>query len=261
MPGRPLRIGLSARLLHVSPSEMGFRGKPLQYLEQSVAHWVMAHGALAFMIPTIGRGDAVERNSLSVSECVAALDGLVLQGGADVAPESYGETAERPEWAGDRIRDLYEIELIWEFVFQGKPVLGICRGCQLLNVAMGGSLWQDIATHIPDAIAHRDDALYDAHHHSVVFAPTSRLAALYPTQRTYLINSIHHQAVRRLGHDLEVEAWSPDDQVIEAIRGRGAGYLAGFQWHPEFHGGTSALLDSGPLLQEFLAAAARRAAA
>lgn len=260
MAARPLRIGLSARLLHVSPIAMGFRGKPLQYLEQSVAHWVMAHGALAFMVPTIGRGDAVSRPSLSVSQCVAALDGLVLQGGADVSPESYGEKAERPEWAGDRIRDLYEIELIWEFIFQGKPVLGICRGCQLINVAMGGSLWQDIATYIPGAIAHRDDDLYDAHYHSLIFAPDSRLDALYPGERTYRVNSIHHQAVRRLGHDLEVEAWSPEDRVIEAIRWRGSSYLAGFQWHPEFHAGARELLDSGPLLQEFLAAAARAAA-
>lgn len=259
MASRPLRIGLSARLLHVSPPELGFRGKSLQYLEQSVAHWIMAHGALAFMVPTIGAGDSVGRPSLSVRDCVAALDGLVLQGGADVSPESYGETAEQPEWAGDRIRDLYEIELLWEFIFQGKPVLGICRGCQLINVAMGGSLWQDIPTHIPGAIAHRDDALYDAHYHSVAFAPASRLAVLYPGREAYVVNSIHHQAVRRLGHDLEVEAWSPEDRVIEAIRGRGSSYLAGFQWHPEFHGGAPGLLDSAPLLQEFLLAAGRAA--
>lgn len=253
-----LRIGLSARLMHAPPRELGFPGKTLQYLEQSIAHWVMAHGALVFMIPTIGTSAEVARKALSVRDSVAALDGLVLQGGADVSPLSYGEDAERPEWAGDRIRDLYEIELIWEFVVQGKPVLGICRGCQLINVAMGGSLWQDIATHVAAAIPHRDETLYDRYHHSIEMVSGSQLAALYPAQTHYRVNSIHHQAIRRLGSDLLVEAVSPIDGVVEAIRRKGAIYVAGFQWHPEFHGQGSELLDSGPMLCEFLAAAERR---
>src|SRR5574337_115063 len=112
----PARIGLSPRLLHRPPEELGFPGKTLQYIEQSVAHWIMAHGALAFMVPTLTQDCAVSRRSLSVKDCVAALDALVLQGGADVSPESYGETPLRPEWVGDRVRDLYELELLWEFV-------------------------------------------------------------------------------------------------------------------------------------------------
>ncbi len=258
MSARPLRIGLSARLMHEPPRELGFPGKTLQYLEQSMAHWVMAHGALVFMIPTLGRRAEVDRRAISVRDCVAALDGLVLQGGADVSPESYGETPERADWRGDRLRDLYEIELIWEFIVQGKPVLGICRGCQLINVAMGGSLWQDIPTHIDNAIVHRDDALYDGYHHDLEIVPGSRLAALYPEGTHYLVNSIHHQCVRRLGNDLVVEARSPRDGVVEAIRRKGSGYVAGFQWHPEFHGETPGLLDSRPVLAEFLAAAEQR---
>ncbi|MBN9420994.1 MAG: peptidase C26 [Candidatus Accumulibacter sp. 66-26] len=258
MARRPLQIGLSARLMHEPPRELGFPGKTLQYLEQSMAHWVMAHGALVFMIPTIGRRAEVARQAISVRDCVAALDGLVLQGGADVCPSSYGEEAERPEWSGDRLRDLYEIELIWEFIVQGKPVLGICRGCQLINVAMGGSLWQDIPTHIEGAIAHRDDALYDRYHHEVEIVAGSQLAALYPEGSRFLVNSIHHQCVRRLGSDLVVEAYSAADGVIEAIRRKGSGYVAGFQWHPEFHGSVFGLLDSRPMLVEFLEAAERR---
>lgn len=260
MSARPLRIGLSARLMHEPPSELGFPGKTLQYLEQSMAHWVMAHGALVFMIPTLGRRAEVARQSISVRDCVAALDGLVLQGGADVSPESYGETPERPEWRGDRVRDLYEIELLWEFMLQGKPVLGICRGCQLINVAMGGSLWQDIPTHIDGAIAHRDAGLYDRYHHAIEIVAGTPLAALYPEGSRYLVNSIHHQCVRRLGSDLMVEAYSSADGVVEAIRRKGRGYVAGFQWHPEFHGAVFGLLDSRPVLGEFLAAAERRAA-
>ncbi|HXA47534.1 MAG TPA: gamma-glutamyl-gamma-aminobutyrate hydrolase family protein, partial [Burkholderiaceae bacterium] len=138
MSEQPLRIGLSARLMHTPPKELGFHGKTLQYLEQSLAHWIMNHGALAFMIPTLGQDAKVLRGAISVRDYVSALDGLVLQGGADVSPESYGEQPVRPEWSGDRMRDLFEIELVWEFVIQHKPVLGICRGAQLINVACGG---------------------------------------------------------------------------------------------------------------------------
>jgi putative glutamine amidotransferase len=251
----PLRIGLSARLLHAPPREMGFPGKVLQYLEQSVAHWIFAHGALAYMIPTMSVDAELRRSEISVHDVVEALDGLVLQGGADVAPQSYGEEPLRPQWAGDRVRDLYEIELLWEFIIQGKPVLGICRGAQLINVACGGTLYQDLPTLLPGAIAHRDDVLYDRHHHGIELAPGSGLAKLYPGCAQARVNSIHHQAVRKLGSDLAVEARAVGDEVVEAIRWQGGGYMLGTQWHPEFHGDAEGLLDSGAILAEFLSAA------
>lgn len=252
---RPLRIGLSARLLHTPPKELGFPGKTLQYLEQSVAHWIMSHGALAYMMPTISADLAVERAAISMREYVAAMDGLVLQGGADVSPAGYGEEPMRPEWTGDRVRDLYEIELLWEFVIQGKPVLGICRGMQLINVACGGTLYQDILELNPGASAHRDEGLYDRFHHEIELEPGSALAGLYPGQHCGRVNSIHHQAVRKLGNDLRVEARSVGDGIVEAIRWQGAGYLFGCQWHPEFHGDTPDLLGGGPIMAQFLAAA------
>ncbi|MBK7898155.1 MAG: type 1 glutamine amidotransferase [Azonexus sp.] len=252
--GRPLRIGLSARLMHEPPRELNFPGKTLQYLEQSIAHWVMAHGALAFMVPTIEAGGGVQRRSISVSSYVQELDALILQGGADMAPESYGMAPLRADWHGDRVRDRYEIELFWEFVIQGKPVLGICRGHQLINVALGGTLVQDIATQRPQAARHVEPVLYDAHQHEVVLIPDTRLAEIYPGRFHGRVISIHHQAIDRLGNDLLVEAQSGDG-IIEAIRWKGAGYVAGFQWHPEFHRDSPDLLDSGPIMLDFLAAA------
>lgn len=251
---RPLRVGLSARLLHDAPTELNFPGKTLQYLEQSIAHWVMAHGALAFMVPTIERGGGVQRHAISVGSYVRELDALILQGGADMAPESYGMQALRPEWRGDRIRDRYEIELFWEFVIQGKPVLGICRGCQLINVALGGTLFQDIASQCPEAGSHIEPTLYDTHRHEVIIIPETRLAEIYPGQSHGRVSSIHHQAVDRLGNDLLVEAQATDG-IVEAIRWQGAGYVAGFQWHPEFHRDSPDLLDSRPIMLDFLAAA------
>jgi len=254
-----LRIGLSARLLHEPPPELGFRGKTLQYLEQSVAHWLLAHDALAFMIPAIAKGAGVSRSNVSLSDYVRVLDGLVLQGGADVSPESYGEEPLRPEWAGDRVRDLYEIELFWECAIQGKPVLGICRGHQLINVALGGTLHQDIGSQIEGAARHVDREAYDRNQHEIEIVPGTGLARLYSMLKCATVNSIHHQSVKTLGRGLTVEAVSPADGVIEAIRWSGSSYAVGLQWHPEFHpSGDSGLLDGSPVLLEFLAHAGMR---
>ena len=143
---RPLRIGVSARLLHSVPPELGFRNKILQYIEQSLAHWIMEHGAVAFMVPAVAHDSKHAARHLKVEHVVQELDALVLQGGADVAPQTYGQTPIDPRWQGDVVRDRYELALLRTFVAQKKPVLGVCRGAQLLNVAFGGTLYQDIAT-------------------------------------------------------------------------------------------------------------------
>lgn len=251
---QPLRIGVSARILHPEGAQaLGFRGKTLQYLETSVAHWLMAHGALVFMVPTVESGSEIRRASISMRDYVNSLDGLVLQGGADVSPETYHEQPLRPEWAGDRVRDMYEIEMLWAFVFEQKPVLGICRGLQLINVAFNGSLHQDIATELPSAITHVDPALYDTLHHDVAFQPDSLLTRLYGSDARLRVNSIHHQCIKQLGNGLVVEAVSPADGVIEAVRWTGSSFVMGVQWHPEFHRSqVGHLLDSGPVVSNFL---------
>jgi len=262
--GAPLRIGLSPRFLHRVPPELGFKGKTLQYLEQSVAHWLMTANALVFMIPSIEGGGLLRRGNIRIADYVDALDGLVLQGGADVSPLTYGESPLKPAWEGDRIRDMYEIDLLQEFVAAGKPVLGICRGLQLINVAFGGTLYQDIAAQHGNPIDHHNPEAYDQHFHVVTFIAGSGLARLYPSLGSVRVNSIHHQAVKTLGKDLVAEALSVDDALIEAIRWKGPGHVIGVQWHPEFHDPSDAtLLDGNPLLLEFLSEAessrARRA--
>jgi gamma-glutamyl-gamma-aminobutyrate hydrolase PuuD len=252
---RTLRIGVSARIFHPEAGSTGLRSKNLQYLEESIAQWVMSRDVLVFMVPTVNTNGLLHPSNITLRHYARHLDGLVLQGGADVSPQTYSESPTRPEWNGDRARDLYELELLHEFVEAGKPVLGVCRGCQLINVAFGGTLYQDVATNLPEALAHVHTD-YDAHRHAIVFPPGSSLGKMFPNVKRPIVNSIHHQAVKDLGRDIQIEAMSDPDGVIEAIRYQRADFVMGLQWHPEFHraGGVD-LLDCTPVLDEFLRAA------
>jgi putative glutamine amidotransferase len=250
-----LKIGVSARLFHPQPDAKGIQSKTLQYLEQSVAHWVMSRGVLVFMVPTVDKDGLIHRSEVRLADYARALDGLVLQGGSDVSPSSYGETPLAPQWAGDRLRDVYEMELVHEFIEAGKPILGICRGAQLINVAFGGTLYQDIPTQLPGSQVHVSDS-YERHRHEIRFEPGSGLARLYRGVEKPTVTSIHHQSIKTLGRGLRVEAWSEPDGVVEAIRANGKNYVLAVQWHPEFHHpGDAATLDSAPILEEFLEAA------
>lgn len=255
--GQLPRIGISSCFFHPDADRQIFKGKTLLYLEQSMSFWVQSGGALSYLVPTAKPG-----SDISPADYAADLDGLLLHGGSDVCPRSYGEEPIKPEWEGDEVRDRYEIELVREFLAAGKPVLGICRGQQLLNVAFGGTLWQDQREQGATARVHRSQELYDRNLHLVDLAPGSALAGLYPGQRSALVNSIHHQAVRDVGKGLSVEATSSDDGIVEAIRLTDAPngeYAVGVQWHPEFFEGVDdgSMLDNGPILEEFLVAARR----
>ena len=254
---RPLLIGVSARIYYPGSQGAlpGVFTKTLHYLEQSVAHWVLSGHAMAVMVPAVTKDSIVLRSDLELHDYAQALDGLVLQGGNDVAPECYGEAPLQPEWAGDAVRDKYEIELIDAFVKAGKPVFGVCRGLQLLNVMFGGTLWQDIGSQRPEALAHREIGRYERHFHAVDFVPGSRLAGLYPGQPRVTTNSIHHQAVKALAPGFVAEAHCPDDGTVEAIRRCEGSWIAAVQWHPEFHDPADpTTVDDGPMLQDFLAA-------
>jgi gamma-glutamyl-gamma-aminobutyrate hydrolase PuuD len=255
MSAATLKIGVSARILHPQPGAQGLQARTLQYLEQSAAHWVMSRDVLVLMVPTVDKDGLLHRSNIRLADYARHLDGLVLQGGADVSPLSYGEEALRPEWAGDRLRDEYEMELLHEFMEAGKPVLGICRGLQLINVALGGTLYQDIGTQVAEAGRHVDDT-YEKHVHEIRFEPGGRLARIYRGASRVRVTSIHHQSVKTLGRNLAIEAWSEPDHVVEAIRGTGKGFVLGVQWHPEFHApGDENVLDSAPVLDAFLDAA------
>ena len=248
-----LKIGISACFLHPDPQRAVFAKKTLQYIEQSMAYWIMACGALPVMVPSPAPGSAP--GDVHFDDYAHWLDGLVLHGGADVWPGSYGEQPLQERWSGDRLRDEYEQALLRAFVALDKPVFGVCRGLQLINVTFGGTLLQDIATQRPESLMHRDADRYDHNFHQVEVVPETRMQALLTGAGSYKINSIHHQAIKDLAPGFVVEARCPNDGMIEAIRREGPGYVAAVQWHPEFHQPELGTLDDTPLLLDFLQAA------
>jgi putative glutamine amidotransferase len=257
-----LKVGISASFMHGDQPRLLFQGMTLQYIEQNVAHWLMQRDVLAFMVPSPDGPTRRSGSGITVADYAAELDGLVLMGGSDVCPETYGEISLKPAWNGDRVRDVYEIALLRSFIALGKPVLGLCRGAQVINVAMGGTLYQDIPSQRPDALRHRMQSIYDRNCHATSLVARSGLAKLYPHKTLVKTNSVHHQAVKDLGRELTVEAWSEPDHIVEAIRWSGPTYLVGVQWHPEFHPpGDATFIDDTPLLDDFLATASQHKSA
>ncbi|SIQ69917.1 gamma-glutamyl-gamma-aminobutyrate hydrolase family protein [Pseudacidovorax sp. RU35E] len=256
-----LKIGLSACFQHADPGRSLFTNKTLQYVEQSICHWLMSAGAMVVMVPC-PTGDTA-RGDTSLAHYAEWLDGVVMHGGADVWPGSYGEEPLKEAWIGDRIRDLYDLALVEAFEQAGKPIFGVCRGLQLINVAFGGSLYQDIEEQHghPETLRHRDPVAYDQNFHGIEIVPGTRLAQMYPGVAQARVNSIHHQGIKKLASGFEVEAWSLPDRVPEAIRRRpdqgSHSYIAATQWHPEFHKyGTTDTINDTPILHDFLWACA-----
>ena len=254
--GRRLRIAVSSNVLPPDPGRVFYPPSALLYVEEQMAGWVSSTGALAYAVPR-----PVGQSGADLADYVADLDGLVLTGGADVSPRSYGEEPiEDGRWPGDEARDRYEIELARRFVDVGKPVLGICRGHQVLNVAFGGTLYQDLNVQGATERIHRSQDDYHRNLHEVDLVPGGWLAELYPGVERARVNTIHHQGVKDLAPGMVVEATSADDGVVEAIRlVDGGAWVAGVQWHPEFFAlvpPEDGLLDQRPILDAFLTRAA-----
>lgn len=252
--GKPLLIGISARILYDPPEGFEIKKKTVQYLEDSLAHLVTKRGALILMIPSLEMHSKLEKKDLDVHQYADVLDGLILQGGVDISPTTYGEEPIEvmKDHRTDPIRDRYELKLLKAFVQKKKPVLGICRGFQLMNVFKGGTLFQDLPTQRNQGMSHRADN-YDEFTHHVVVQEGGMMASLYPKKIGDIV-SIHHQGVNKLGDGLKVEATS-DDGLIEAFSAPEHDFFLGVQWHPEFHvDAEERFLSAEPLMKAFIKA-------
>ena len=161
------------------------------------------------------------------------VDGLLLPGGGDIDFRRYSNEQQAELRAIDQDRDRLELALTQTAVAEQKPFLAICRGHQVLNVAMGGTLWQDIYSQMPNAVMHDFSRSYPRHHigHTVTVTAGSKLAHLLP-DRTIPVNSIHHQGVYELAPGLAVSARS-EDGLIEGLELPDHPFAIGVQWHPE----------------------------
>jgi putative glutamine amidotransferase len=163
---------------------------------------------------------------------LSRLDGLMLTGGLDMQPSLYGQEPHPSVTRTSAERDEFELKLVREALGAGLPILAICRGQQVLNVALGGTLIQDLPSQVGTAVSHDDKArLRTGIAHRVAIVPGSRLHALLGAD-TIEVNSFHHQAVATLGRGLVPTAFAPDG-VVEGVELPGARFVVGVQWHPE----------------------------
>jgi putative glutamine amidotransferase len=182
------------------------------------------------------------------------VDGLLLTGGDDVDPAIYGEAPHPTYDLSEPGRDAFEIDLVRRALDADLPVLAICRGLQVLNVALGGTLIQDIPSEPASMLQHDAEGAPTTLAHTVSVTPGSCLAALVGPDGTRAVNSRHHQSIRALGEGLVVTGTSPDG-VIEAAEVPSARFCVGVQWHPEnFH----ATGEFGRLFEGFVAACRSR---
>jgi putative glutamine amidotransferase len=167
---------------------------------------------------------------LPPQEIVEAVDAMLLPGGGDVAPVHYGGTAHAENYDVCDERDAFELGLVRAAVERELPLLCICRGMQVLNVALGGDLITHLPDHVGEDVPHRGPGL-EATAHEVRLDAGTRVRAVHDVA-TMAVQSIHHQAVARLGADLRATAWSPDG-VVEALESDRHGFVLAVQWHPE----------------------------
>lgn len=229
MRDRPV-IGITTRTLEPAPGT-----SPGWAMRQQYVHVLVEAGAVPWLVPLLPDDAATMR---AVYERV---DGLFLPGGLDIDPARYGVAKHALTGRSDGPRDAVELQLARWAREEGKPVLAVCRGAQLLNVAAGGTLIQDVGAQWARGQKHdyfADDGEFprDKIVHEVRLAPGTRLREIYACE-ALAVNSMHHQALDRLGDGLRASAHAPDG-LIEGVEQPGDQFWLGVQWHPEDLTGT-----------------------
>ena len=197
------------------------------------SHYVEAlrmAGAVPWLIPLLPHDPS------TMQEIFDRLDGVFLTGGVDVDPSQYGELKHPLCGTTDPDRDAIELQLLEHAMATKMPVLAVCRGIQILNVAMGGTLYQDVSAQVPATFkhdyfptSHSPNRAYLAH--DIAVNAKTRLGQILG-ERVVPVNSMHHQAIKTLGHGLTPNAIAADG-IIEGVEGTNGQFLIGVQWHPE----------------------------
>jgi putative glutamine amidotransferase len=211
-------IGLCAAL---EQARFGVWDDRASILSHSYMEAVQRAGGAAIMLPPDPNADP--------DQLLDVVDGLILAGGRDIDPATYG--AERDETTDEphTLRDAFEIALAKRAMERDIPLLGVCRGMQLMNVARGGTLVQDLPAHLGHR---RTIGTFDGNDHPVRLAPGS-LAARAAGEEQHGTLSHHHQGIEQVGDGLAVSGWSDDDELPEALEDPELRFALGVQWHPE----------------------------
>jgi putative glutamine amidotransferase len=218
-------IGITADTSGVTANSAGAATEPALFLPQRYYHAIQKAGGMSLVLPPIGSRSTLRKT-------LQHLDGVLVSGGNfDIHPSYYGEKPIRALGAIKRERTEFELELIDLALNQDLPLLGICGGAQAINVALGGSLYQDIATELPSAGQHEQGAKKGKSRHPIEIYPGTRLRQIVQRQ-TLEVNTTHHQAVRKVGKGLLVNAKAKDG-LIEGIESPHHRFVLGVQWHPE----------------------------
>ncbi|WP_281613845.1 gamma-glutamyl-gamma-aminobutyrate hydrolase family protein [Flammeovirga sp. SubArs3] len=240
-----IKIGITPCFFYPDMSRSTFGPKSLTYVENNMMEYVAQEGVLPIVIPDIDKK--------LLNKVLDKLDGVILHGGSDVAPETYGEQPIGP-WLGDAYRDQFELYVIDYMIKKGKSIFGICRGFQLLNIYYGGSLYQDTITQREGVKEHRSAEKYDTIYHPINILENNFLKEIYPSEKQQFVNTVHHQSIKKLGDGLQIWATS-DDGIIEAFGdpNKPKGKVMGVQWHPEFSKTLGdKIINPQPLYKAFL---------
>ncbi len=237
---RPI-IGLTSRTMMLPAAR---QTRPAETTARAYVDAIEASGGLCVVLPNTAPAAA--------GALLDRIDGLVLTGGDDPHPRAFGEQPHPRIDVVDERRDLFEYALVTEALERDLAVFGICRGVQMMNIALGGDIFQDLVTQAEHPICHSQRTVEDAPWHDLVVAPGTVLHEAVGA-KSIAVNSFHHQSCRGLGQGLVASAWTSDG-LVEALEHPSRSWFLGVQWHPELLPGRA----GRELFGGFVAAAASK---
>jgi putative glutamine amidotransferase len=224
MHSKKPKIGLTLSETLEEPFYRWPARKPFDFIKQDYYKAIVQAGGIPILLPNVEPPE-------TLNPLIESLDGLLITGGRDMSPSYYGQTLHPETSEPTAGRDKFELAVFEQMFESRKPIMGICRGMQLINVALGGTLFQDLTCIPRQTLTHADPEQTAKVFHEVTILPESRLYHIINSTKIET-NSSHHQVIDELGRGLKATAFAPDG-IIEAIEHVDFDFMISVQWHPE----------------------------